>query len=381
MKKKTFTTENTEYTEKRQKDKKQNKNWSEATTSRIDLFSFVLVFLSFFRVFRVFRGECLCLSVLIRWYSVQYSGLEARGCCAPPREHGRSAVVPRKPLESCRTPNASSARSAEPFTASARRPVVAAELCRSKGRARCSSAAICTVIWRISVNSCSAPTSPATGRHFVLQEVIHGPFYYPAGGDKSHQLLDLMAALKCQFPRQVHFLLGNHELAQYTQRRISKGDLDLNQCFREGVGTAYGGRAPEVYAVYLELLGIVPLALRTPNRILLTHSLPPASRLADFDLAVLERDGSGDGDVVPGGAVHSLVWGRDTRAETAAAFLAKMDADLLITGHVPCDNGFDTPSDRQLILDSLGTPACYCLFPTDRPLTHEELVHHVNTLS
>ncbi|HTU90686.1 MAG TPA: metallophosphoesterase [Gemmataceae bacterium] len=217
-------------------------------------------------------------------------------------------------------------------------------------------------------------------RHLVLQEVVHGPYHYPAGGDKSHQLLDLMAALKCQFPRQVHFLLGNHELAEYTQQRIAKGDLDLNQCFREGVGTAYGGRAPEVYAVYRELLGIVPLALRAPNRILLSHSLPPASRLETFDPAVLERDVSTESDVKPGGSVHALVWGRDTRAETAAAFLAKMDADLLISGHVPCDNGFDTPNDRQLILDSLGAVACYCLFPTDRPLTLAELVQNVHTL-
>ncbi len=217
-------------------------------------------------------------------------------------------------------------------------------------------------------------------RHFVLQEVIHGPYHYPAGGDKSHQLLDLVAALKCQFPRQVHFLLGNHELAQHTQRRISKGDLDLNQCFRDGVGTAYGSRATEVYAVYQELLGVVPVALRASNRVLLTHSLPPASRLDDFDPAALERDVSTDADVVPGGSVHSLVWGRDTRVETAVAFLAKMDADLLITGHVPCDNGFDVPNNRQLILDSLGTPACYCLFPADRPLTHAELIQHVQTL-
>jgi hypothetical protein len=217
-------------------------------------------------------------------------------------------------------------------------------------------------------------------RHFVLQEVIHGPFHYPAGGDKSHQLLDLLAALKCQFPRQVHFLLGNHELAQYTQRRIAKSDLDLNECFREGVGTAYGGRAAEVYAIYQELLGIVPLALWTPNRILLSHSLPPASRLDDFAPAALEHDESTESDLVPGGSVHSLVWGRDTRGETAAAFLAKMDADLLISGHVPCDNGFETPNDRQLILDSLGTPACYCLFPTDRPLTLADLVQNVHTL-
>ena len=101
-------------------------------------------------------------------------------------------------------------------------------------------------------------------RHLVLQEVIHGPFRYPLGGDKSHQLLDLVAALKCQFTRQVHLLMGNHELAQCTQRRVSKGDLDLNEVFREGVGTAYGGRAPEVYAAYLELLAVVPVALRTP---------------------------------------------------------------------------------------------------------------------
>jgi hypothetical protein len=217
-------------------------------------------------------------------------------------------------------------------------------------------------------------------RHFILQEVVHGPYYYPAGGDKSHQLLDLTAALKCQFPRQVHFLLGNHELAQYTQRKVSKGDLDLNVVFREGVGSAYGGRAPDVYAAYLDLLAIVPVALRTPNRVLLTHSLPPASRLEKFDPAALEQDVSTEADLVPGGAVHALVWGRDTRAETAAAFLAKMDADLLITGHVPCEKGFDTPNDRQLILDSLGTPACYCLFPTNRPLTHAELVHHVSAL-
>ncbi len=213
-------------------------------------------------------------------------------------------------------------------------------------------------------------------RHFVLQEVIHGPYHYPAGGDKSHQLLDLLAALKCQFPRQVHFLLGNHELAQYTQRRVAKGDIDLNQCFREGVGTAYGGFAPEVYSVYQELLALVPVALRTSNRVLLSHSLPPASKMEAFDPAALECDQSTEADLVPGGSVHSVVWGRDTRPETVAAYLAKMDADLLISGHVPCDAGFDTPNDRQLILDSLGCPACYCLFPTDRPLALAELVQH-----
>jgi hypothetical protein len=217
-------------------------------------------------------------------------------------------------------------------------------------------------------------------RHFVLQELIHGAYHYPAGGDKSHQLLDLVAALKCQYPRQVHFLLGNHELSQATRRRILKADVDLNQSFREGVAAAYGPRAGEVYALYQELFAAAPLALRTPNRVFLAHSLPQASLLPGFDPAVLERDAPDEADLVPGGAVHSLLWGRDLRPETAAAFLHKVDADLLITGHIPCDRGFDLPNDRQIILDCLGAPAGYCLFPADRPLSYQELVGFVSTL-
>ncbi|MFQ3652538.1 MAG: metallophosphoesterase, partial [Gemmataceae bacterium] len=54
-------------------------------------------------------------------------------------------------------------------------------------------------------------------RHLVLQELIHGPFHYAQGGDKSHQLVEAALALMVQFPGRVHYLLGNHELAQRTR--------------------------------------------------------------------------------------------------------------------------------------------------------------------
>ena len=44
-----------------------------------------------------------------------------------------------------------------------------------------------------------------------------------------------VAALKCQHPRQVHFLIGNHELAQAAGRRIAKDDVELNDLFIQGV--------------------------------------------------------------------------------------------------------------------------------------------------
>jgi hypothetical protein len=217
-------------------------------------------------------------------------------------------------------------------------------------------------------------------RHLILQEVIHGPFRYPLGGDKSHQLLDLVAALKCQFPRQVHLLMGNHELAQWTNRRIGKDEDNLLELFEAGVKLAYADNADEVLAAYKEIFRAAPFALRTANRVYLSHSLPTAARLADFDPAALERDERTAEDVLPGGSLHSLAWGRDTSLDNVSAFLKRVDADLLITGHIPCDHGFDVPNERQLILDCMGTPACYCLFPADRSLTHAELVGCVHSL-
>jgi hypothetical protein len=217
-------------------------------------------------------------------------------------------------------------------------------------------------------------------RHLVLQELVHGPFQYADGSDKSHQLVDLTAALKCQYPRQVHILIGNHELSQWTGRRIEKDNRDVNDAFRNGVRAAYGSRAEAIYAAYQTLFAVLPVAVRTPNRVLLCHSLPNAKRIESFDPAALERDEFCATDLTLGGAIHSLVWGRDTSAATAAAFLTKMDADFLITGHILCDQGFAVPNASQLILDSCGAPACYCLFPTDCPLDKHELIQNVGTL-
>jgi hypothetical protein len=219
------------------------------------------------------------------------------------------------------------------------------------------------------------------GRHLVVQEVIHGKFRYADGGDKSHQLLDLIAALKCQFPQRVHFLPGNHELSQWTNRRIGKGDEDLNDLFRQGVDTAYGQHAAAIYDAYMEMLQAAPLVVRTANRVFLSHSVPAARKLETFDPAVLERDEFRPEDLVLGGSVHSLLWGRNATVEDVTAFLEKVDADWLITGHIPQESGYAVPNSRQLILDAQGSPACYCSFAANRPLSQQELVDRIGTLA
>ncbi len=210
-------------------------------------------------------------------------------------------------------------------------------------------------------------------RHIVFQETIHGPLRYPNQTDKSHQMVDLFSALKCQFPKQAHYLLGNHELAQWTGRIISKSEHDLNSLFIDGVRFAYGAHADAIYQAYLNLFRVSPLAIRCPNRVFLSHSLPVLHKTPKFALTELEREEYTTADLQPGGSIYNLVWGRDTSEENVRSFLDRVDADWLITGHIACKEGYAWPNSRQIIIDCCANPAGYCLIPTSRPLTQEDL--------
>jgi hypothetical protein len=212
-------------------------------------------------------------------------------------------------------------------------------------------------------------------RHLILQELIHSEtFFYPNGGDKSHQLLDLYATLKCQFPERVHFLPGNHEMAQMTGRQVAKGGQSQNALFVLGVQAAYGDAAADICRAYHDLFRDSPLAIRTANGVLCCHTTVPAKSLAMFDPLRLLDEQYDEKEYAPGGSVYSILWGRDTSEEAANAFLRKMDAELVVTGHIATDAGYDAPNRRQLIVDCASTPAAYVKFPADRPITHDELV-------
>ncbi len=219
------------------------------------------------------------------------------------------------------------------------------------------------------------------GRHLVLQELVHGPHAYPDdGGDRSHQLVDLVSALKCQQPSRVHLILGNHELSELTGRSITKGGVPLNQLFRLGLETAYGSSARAIHQAYLELFAALPLAVRTPNDIFLCHTIPDANALDRFDPAIFEADAWPPESLARGGAVYALTWGRDDAPETADRFAAMVDAALFVTGHQPCEQGFRRANHRQLIIDGTDPHPTCCLFNAKAPATVEELLDGVRRL-
>jgi hypothetical protein len=217
-------------------------------------------------------------------------------------------------------------------------------------------------------------------RHLVLQEVCHGgPTYPQNGGDMSHTVLEDIARLKVKYPDRVHFILGNHELAELTDYPIQKNKQMLNLLFRLGLQQMYGPAADKVRESFLPFLKSCPLAIRLPHGVLVTHSVPENTDKRGFDKTIFDRP-LDPVDWLDRTGVFQLVWGRDYRAENAAAFAELVGAKVLINGHEPCHEGFMAPNETQVILDCCGEKACSVVLSLDRAWTHAEIMAAVKRL-
>ena len=216
-------------------------------------------------------------------------------------------------------------------------------------------------------------------RHLVLQEVCHGGPSYPGGGCMSHTILEDVAELITKHPRQVHLMLGNHELAELADFPICKNNQLLNMSFRIGLRQRYGSAAETVRLALTRFLWSCPLAVRLPRGVLMTHSVPDHVDSQGFDPSVLLRDLC-TGDGVDGTDVFRLVWGRDYRRQNAQAFCELVGAKLLITGHEPCFKGFTVPNDLQVILDCCGDKGAYVILPIDAEPDQAKIVTRIEML-
>jgi hypothetical protein len=217
-------------------------------------------------------------------------------------------------------------------------------------------------------------------RHLLLQEVCHGgPTYEENRGCMSHTLLEDVALLKTQYPDRVHFILGNHELAELTDYPIQKNRQMLNLLFRLGLQQKYGLAVEMVREAYLPFLQSCPLAARLPHGVFVSHSIPERCDLQGFDADIFDRPIRFTEWFEPS-EVFRLVWGRDYRPENARAFAKLAGARILVNGHEPCQKGFAAPNDVQIILDCCGDNAAYLLLPSHSEFTHEQMLALVQPL-
>ncbi len=213
-------------------------------------------------------------------------------------------------------------------------------------------------------------------RHVILHEIIHEEVELFTSHDTSHEVLSEAARWKCEFPDQVHFLLGNHELAQVNRHEITKNGRVVTRSFEEGVLDAYGQDGRLVLEAIDTFIRSLPLAGRTPNRVLLSHSLPSPRNLPTFDPTVLSRVPTGE-DLDDDGSARALVWGR-YQTKTALTTLCKLfDVDFFLCGHQPQETGYDVVHDRMVILASDHNHGVFLPLDLNKPVTLDRLVSSI----
>ena len=99
----------------------------------------------------------------------------------------------------------------------------------------------------------------------------------------SHVMLEDIARLKGRYPDRVHFLLGNHELAEMTDYPIQKNRQMLNVLFRLGLEQMYGAAGERVREALLAFLWTCPLAVRIAGGVFVCHSIPEGLDHRPFD--------------------------------------------------------------------------------------------------
>ena len=204
----------------------------------------------------------------------------------------------------------------------------------------------------------------------ILQEIIHGPIDARTGHDRSIEVLLRAARLKIAHPRQVLFLMGNHDVAELTGNEISRAGQPSCKTFAAGVAFAFGEAAIEVIDAMKEFLYSLPLAVVCPNNVMVSHSLPSPGRITDECFEVLERP-YGPGDMGRGGGLYEWTWGRRHTEEMVADFARKMTVDYFILGHVHCPDGYNRVTPQAITLACDHARGCILPFDTDSPLTDE----------
>ncbi len=187
--------------------------------------------------------------------------------------------------------------------------------------------------------------------HLILQELIHGDRLFN-GVDMSWYMLAKAADLIVQFPHQVHVMLANHELAQAFDQKVSKGAGENTALFNAGLLYKFGDDASIVNEAIQVFVRALPLAVKTENGVLCSHSLPGPYDMQLFDMNILGRELRDEDYQVRIGSAWQMTWGRSQTAEQVEDFAKAWGVKVFIMGHAAVQDGAMAASPLMLLMNS-----------------------------
>ena len=188
-------------------------------------------------------------------------------------------------------------------------------------------------------------------RHLILQEIIHGGTEDQQGGCLSYEVLADAVRLKINYPDRVHLILANHDTAFINNSDVMKGGKEMNAAMRAAMQRSFGKDVKAVESAIERFLFSQPLAIRCPNRIWISHSLPSDRMVEKFDFTIFDRNLK-ISDIVRPNSAYLLTWGRGQSDKTLEFLAQKLDVDFFVLGHQVQESGWMSNNKNLIIIDS-----------------------------
>jgi hypothetical protein len=210
-------------------------------------------------------------------------------------------------------------------------------------------------------------------RHVILQEIIHGGPEDVKGGCLSYKLLFDVVRYKVQFPDRVHIIMGNHDTAFINNTRVMKNGKEMNVAMRSAMDREFDLASETIKLAIKQFLFSQSLAVKCPNRVFISHSLPDDHDANKFDRRIFERR-LRINDVVRPGSAYLLTWGRGHSQRLLDKMAEALDADIFILGHQRQEQGYSRAGNNLIILATDHNHGCILPVELGKSHTVEELL-------
>ncbi|WP_321421666.1 metallophosphoesterase family protein [uncultured Methanobacterium sp.] len=179
--------------------------------------------------------------------------------------------------------------------------------------------------------------------------ILTGDFIHAMGSenDKSLEILDTGISY-CKNFENFHLLLGNHEWATITKLTLYKGGVNQSLNFEELIREKFGGEWKEKLEEYTNFFKELPVAVKTANKVFISHAGPPKSIKSLNEIINITRKGYSNN--LP---LYELLWRRygDYSKKDVDQFLETIGCRAMIVGHTPVD-GFKLIGNQLIISSS-----------------------------
>jgi len=176
--------------------------------------------------------------------------------------------------------------------------------------------------------------------------VFTGDFIHSMGyEDGSVEILETIRSYYKRY-KNFHLLIGNHEWSHITGIDVYKGGVNQSLSFEKLLMEKFGDDWMEKLESYTRFFKKLPFAVKTKNRVFISHA-GPSRHIKGLDDIINIK---GDGYQAP--AVYEMLWNRygSYLEEDIDEFLRRVDCNAMIVGHTPVD-GFQLIGN-QIILSS-----------------------------